>query len=99
MTSPATRSRWVIHLPITVLDLFRARIFARTAARLLAHLSSCVELGEVTVSREDDQGVHHRVFCDRLLANGARCALPTEHTAPCDGRPHLRPYGYRRATP
>ncbi|MER5702536.1 hypothetical protein ABT023_11385 [Micromonospora sp. NPDC002296] len=79
--------RWVIHLPITAPDLLRARIFARTATRLLARLSRRVDLGEVTVSAEDDQGVRHRVFCDRLLPGGARCALPTDHAVPCSHRP------------
>jgi hypothetical protein len=78
--------RWVIHLPITAPDLLRARIFARTAARVLARLSARVEPGGVTVSAEDQQGVRHWVFCDRPLP-GARCALPTEHTAPCSRRP------------
>ncbi|WP_423791021.1 hypothetical protein [Micromonospora cathayae] len=75
--------RWVIHLPVVVPDLHRARIFARTAARALALLTSRIDAGEVTVSPEDAQGVRHRVFCDRRLAGGGRCALPTDHTAPC----------------
>lgn len=78
--------RWVIHLPITTPDLLRARIFARTAARVLARLSARVDPAEVTVSAEDQQGVHQRVFCDRLLPGGARCALPVDHTAPCSRR-------------
>ncbi|KXK60014.1 hypothetical protein AWW66_21100 [Micromonospora rosaria] len=82
--------RWVIHLPIGVPDLLRARVFARTATRLLLQLSRTVDVGEVTVSREDEQGVHHRVFCDRLLAGGGRCALPTEHRAPCTARRNQR---------
>lgn len=75
--------RWVIHLPITAPDLHRARIFARTAARVLARLSARVEPGGVTVSAEDQQNVRHWVFCDRLLPGGARCALPVDHTSPC----------------
>jgi hypothetical protein len=75
--------RWVIHLPITAPDLHRARIFARTAARVLARLSARVEPGGVTVSAEDQQGVRHWVFCDRQLPGGARCALPVDHSAPC----------------
>ncbi|MBM0225244.1 MULTISPECIES: hypothetical protein [Micromonospora] len=75
--------RWVIHLPITAPDLHRARIFARTAARVLARLSARVEPGGVTVSAEDQQNVRHWVFCDRLLPGGSRCALPVDHTSPC----------------
>ncbi|WP_433552432.1 hypothetical protein ACQP08_02475 [Micromonospora zamorensis] len=79
--------RWVIHLPITAPDLLRARIFARTAARVLVRLSARVEPGGVTVSAEDQQGVRHWVFCDRPLPGGARCALPVDHLAPCARRP------------
>ncbi|RZU72916.1 hypothetical protein EV384_1305 [Micromonospora kangleipakensis] len=80
--------RWVIHLPITAPDLLRARIFARTAARVLARLSARVEPGGVTVSAEDQQGVRHWVFCDRPLPDGrGRCALPVDHTARCAPRP------------
>ncbi|MCM0674001.1 hypothetical protein NCC78_04685 [Micromonospora phytophila] len=79
--------RWVIHLPVTAPDLLRARIFARTAARVLARLSTRVEPGGVTVSAEDQQGVRHWVFCDQRLPGDARCALPVDHTAPCSRRP------------
>ncbi|WP_433117243.1 hypothetical protein [Micromonospora sp. CA-246542] len=78
--------RWVIHLPVTAPDLFRARIFARTAARVLARLSARVEPGGVTVSAEDQQCVRHWVFCDQRLPGGGRCALPPDHTAPCSRR-------------
>ncbi|MGN9889665.1 hypothetical protein [Micromonospora sp. L31] len=78
--------RWVIHLPVTAPDLLRARILARTAARVLARLSTRVEPGGVTVSAEDQQGVRHWVFCDRRLPGGDRCALPADHTAPCSRR-------------
>ncbi|XTZ17014.1 hypothetical protein ACQSSU_06430 [Micromonospora echinospora] len=86
VTSPRNPGRWVIHLPIVVPDLTRARIFARTAARALAQVTGAVDAGEVTVSEEDAQGVRHRVFCDRLLPGGGRCALPTEHSVPCTSR-------------
>lgn len=76
--------RYVIHLPITAPDLPRARILARTAARALAMLA--VDARETTVSEEDNQGVHHRVFCDRLLDGGRRCVLRAEHETPCTSR-------------
>lgn len=78
--------RWVIHLPVTAPDLLRARIFARTAARVLARLNARVEPGGVTVSAEDQQNIRHWVFCDRQLAGGGRCALPVDHTVPCSRR-------------
>ncbi|MFC0005005.1 hypothetical protein [Micromonospora siamensis] len=80
-------ARWVIHLPVTAPDLHRARIFARTAARVLAQLSARVDPGGVTVSAEDYQGVRHWVFCDRPLPDGrGRCALPADHTTTCARR-------------
>ncbi|MFY1705602.1 MULTISPECIES: hypothetical protein [Micromonospora] len=91
--SGGPEDRWVIHLPVGVPDLLRARIFARTAARVLVRLSRAVDVGEVTVSREDEQGVHHRVFCDRRLPGGARCGLPTDHVAACTSRGNQRRYG------
>ncbi|QLD23243.1 hypothetical protein [Micromonospora carbonacea] len=92
-------SRWVVHVPIVVPDLLRARILARTAARVLAQLTRCVDVGEVTVSAEDEQRVHHRVFCDRRLAGGARCGLPSDHLAPCATRRNQRAYGRREWRP
>ncbi|SCL17041.1 DivIVA domain-containing protein [Micromonospora inyonensis] len=59
---------------------------ALTDARALTQVTGCVDAGEVTVSQEDAQGVRHRVFCDRLLPGGGRCALPTEHSVPCTAR-------------
>lgn len=76
--------RWIIHLPIVAPDLARARIMARTAARSLAFLG--VDAGETTVSEEDNQGVHHRVYCDRLLPDGRRCVLRAEHQTDCAPR-------------
>ncbi|WBB77886.1 hypothetical protein O7606_16610 [Micromonospora sp. WMMD882] len=84
--SAARNGRWVIHLPIVAPDLSRARVFARTAVRALALVTPSVDAGEVTVSEEDAQGVRHRVFCDRRLADGGRCALPTDHRVPCLAR-------------
>ncbi|MEV6816467.1 hypothetical protein [Micromonospora sp. NPDC051296] len=72
----------MIHLPFTAPDLLRARIFARTVARILARLSVGVEPGGVTVSIEDRQEVRHWVFCDRLLPGGRRCVLAVEHAHP-----------------
>ncbi|MEU6020944.1 hypothetical protein [Micromonospora sp. NPDC047134] len=77
----------MVHLPITAPDLVRARLLARTVARVLTRLSGRVEPGAVTVSAEDQQGVRHWVFCDRRLSGGGRCVLAAEHDAPCSTRP------------
>jgi len=77
-------NRYVIHVPVVATDLRHARILARTAARALSFLA--VDARETTVSEEDNQGVHHRVFCDRLLADGRRCALRAEHQSECAPR-------------
>jgi hypothetical protein len=89
----AGQSRFVIHLPVNAPDLARARILARTAVRSLAFLSE-LDAGETTVSEEDDQGVRHRIFCDRLLDGGRRCVLRAEHETPCAARVRrFRRYG------
>lgn len=81
-------SRWVIHLPVTAADLMRARILARTAARVLIRFGARVEPGGVTVSAEDQQDVRHWVFCNQLLPEGGgRCVLAVDHTSRCRPRP------------
>lgn len=82
-------NRYVIHLPIVTTDLSRARVLARTAARALVFL--CVDVQETTVSEADNDGLRHRVFCDRLLADGRRCGLRTGHEVPCTPRLRRRP--------
>ncbi|MGC1214855.1 MAG: hypothetical protein WA890_26800 [Micromonospora sp.] len=77
--------RYVIHVPVAAADLARAKILARTAARSLAFLTH-VDPGETTVSAEDNQGVRHRVFCDRRLDSGRRCVLRADHETPCTAR-------------
>jgi hypothetical protein len=70
--------RWVIHLPVTAPDLLRARIFARTTARVLARLSACVDPGSHGVGR----GRARRTPSGLLrpaAARRARCALPVDH--------------------
>jgi hypothetical protein len=74
--------RWVAHLPFTAVDLPAARRFAGTMARSLAFLAE-LDPGETTVSAEDDQGVRHRIFCDRRLPGGRRCVRPDEHSGQC----------------
>ena len=74
--------RFVVHVPFTAPDLTEARQFARTVTRSVAHLSE-VDAAEATVSAEDDQSVHSRLFCDRLLDGGRRCVLPADHEALC----------------
>ncbi|GIG86645.1 hypothetical protein [Plantactinospora endophytica] len=75
-------SRFVVHVPFTAPDRAEARQYARMLARVLGRLPE-VDPAEATVSPEDDQSVHSRLFCDRLLSGGHRCALRAEHEAPC----------------
>ncbi|MEU8085867.1 hypothetical protein AB0B57_19925 [Micromonospora sp. NPDC049101] len=77
--------RWVAHLPFTAADLPAAQQFAGTLARSLSFLSE-VDSGETTVSAEDAQGVHHRVFCDLPLDGGRRCVRRIEHDGDCTTR-------------
>ncbi|GAB3795142.1 hypothetical protein [Micromonospora zhanjiangensis] len=77
--------RYVIHLPASVTSLAHARILARTAVRALTFLAP-LDPGETTVSQEDEQDVRHRVYCDRLLDGGRRCALRAEHESVCAAR-------------
>ncbi|MGK5737567.1 hypothetical protein [Micromonospora sp. URMC 103] len=77
--------RYVIHLPVAAPDVARAKILGRTAGRALAFLAA-VDLGGITVSTEDNQGVRHWVFCDRRLDDGRRCVLRAEHVTPCTPR-------------
>ncbi|MFI6129782.1 hypothetical protein [Micromonospora sp. NPDC051141] len=77
--------RFVIHLPVRASDLARAKMLGRTAGRSLGFLAA-VELGGITVSAEDDQGVRHWVFCDRKLDGGRRCVLRADHVTACTTR-------------
>ncbi|HEY0700325.1 MAG TPA: hypothetical protein VGD43_21285 [Micromonospora sp.] len=75
----------MIHLPVVAGDLPTAVRLARLVARSVSFLPS-VDPGETTVSVEDDQGVRHRVFCDRRLPGGRRCVLRADHDGPCARR-------------
>lgn len=75
----------VIHLPVAVHSLDAATDLAAQLAESLAFLPE-LDTGEVTVSPEDAQYEHHRVFCDRLLPGGDRCARRQAHPGGCVGR-------------
>ena len=77
--------RFVIHLPVVVPDLDAARRMGRMVARSMSFLS-LVDPGETTVSHEDEQGVRHRVFCDRRMPTGRRCLLAAGHDGDCSRR-------------
>ncbi len=81
----ADRERYVVHLPMVASDLDAAKRLARVIARW-SRLLPQVDTGEITVSGEDEQGVHQRIFCDRLLPGGRRCLLRAEHDGPCTRR-------------
>lgn len=77
----------VIHLPVAVHSLDAATELAARLAESLAFLPE-LDTGEVTVSPEDAQYEHHRVFCDRLLPGGARCGRRQAHPGGCARRVH-----------
>ncbi|MER7164760.1 hypothetical protein ABT336_01605 [Micromonospora sp. NPDC000207] len=74
--------RFVVHLPVAAEDLDTARRYARVIGRAVSFLGN-VDRAETTVSYEDAQGVHHRVFCDRLLGSGRRCPRNADHHGDC----------------
>lgn len=74
--------RYVIHLPVVTATLGRAAFLARALANSVTFLPE-IDTGETTVSTEDQQGVHHRVFCDRLLDGGQRCVRSWQHPGRC----------------
>lgn len=74
--------RFVIHLPVVVGELAAAKRLAAALARSLTFMSE-IDAGETTVSEEDHQGVRHRVFCDRVLPDGRRCARRNDHDGGC----------------
>lgn len=78
----ADRERFVVRLPLLAHDLAGAQRLARVMGRTMRILPH-VDPGEITVSYEDEQGVHHRVFCDRFLGAGRRCLLPADHDDGC----------------
>lgn len=75
----------VIHLPVAVPTLDAATDLAARLAESLAFLPE-LDTGEVTVSAEDAQYEHHRVFCDRLLPGGGRCGRRQAHPGTCARR-------------
>ncbi|WDZ85624.1 hypothetical protein [Micromonospora cathayae] len=81
----AEPERFVIHLPVTAVDLTAAQRVARVVARWTGVLPQ-TDPGETTVSYEDQQGVRHRVFCDARLPGGRRCVLRATHDGPCTRR-------------
>jgi hypothetical protein len=74
--------RFVVHLPVVTADLAGAANLASALVRSLAFLPE-IDGAETTVSEEDNQGVRHRVFCDRLLPDRRRCALRHAHAGRC----------------
>jgi hypothetical protein len=78
-------NRYVIHLPVTATDLATAQRLARVLGRW-ARVIPAADPGELTVSPEDDQGAHHRVFCDARMPDGRRCLLRADHDGDCSRR-------------
>jgi hypothetical protein len=82
--SPGRRKnlRFVVHLPVTSTSLNAALKLARTLGRSITFLPD-VDAFEAEVFEEDNQGVRHQVFCNRLQARGRRCELKAEHSGDC----------------
>ncbi|WBB79085.1 hypothetical protein O7606_23335 [Micromonospora sp. WMMD882] len=80
------RQRFVAHLPVVAADLAAALRFARSVAQAVSFLAD-VDRAEATVSYEDEQGVRHRVYCDRPLDGGRRCPRPARHLGACAPHP------------
>lgn len=80
------RERFVVHLPVVATDLAGALRFARSITRAVSFLAD-VDRAEATVSAEDEQGVRHRVYCDRRLGGGRRCPQPARHPGDCGPAP------------
>ncbi|GAB3139142.1 hypothetical protein GCM10027290_07750 [Micromonospora sonneratiae] len=80
--APVDSARFVAHLPFTAADMSAALIFTRTLVRSLAFLDR-LDGGETTVSLEDEQGRHQRVFCDLLIDGGRRCDRRPGHEGAC----------------
>ena len=87
--APYESVRFVAHLPFTASDVSSALIFTRTLVRSLAFLDE-LDGGEATVSYEDEQDRHHRVFCDLLVTDGRRCERRAGHDGSCQPRGGLR---------
>jgi hypothetical protein len=80
-------ARWVIHLPTTLTSRTAAAGLAAALRDSLGHVTA-LDFGELTLSEEDNQGVHHRVYCDARLGAGRRCALRDGHDGPCRTADH-----------
>jgi hypothetical protein len=74
--------RFVIHLPVAVRDLDAAKQYARQLCASLAHLPE-IDAEQVTVSYEDSQHEHHRVFCGLPMQGGVPCFCEHGHPGAC----------------
>ncbi|NJP32044.1 hypothetical protein [Micromonospora thermarum] len=78
MTAP----RWIIHLPTTLTSLDGAVILATALRESLGHVTA-IDFGETTLSEEDRQFLHTRVWCDARLDGAGRCRRRNDHDGPC----------------
>ncbi|MFF5173955.1 hypothetical protein ACFY3U_15095 [Micromonospora sp. NPDC000089] len=79
---PVTDPHWIIHLPTTLTRIDEAGALAMALRRSLGHVLA-LDFGDTTLSEEDRQSVRTRVWCDRRLPAGGRCAQPHAHTGGC----------------
>ncbi|MEU6020563.1 hypothetical protein [Micromonospora sp. NPDC047134] len=74
--------RWVIHLPTTLTSLEQAVDLAVALRDSLGHVT-VIDFGETTLSEEDTQYLHTRVWCDARGGGPGRCRGRDEHDGPC----------------
>jgi hypothetical protein len=77
-----TEPRWVIHLPTTLTTHDEAVELTAALRDSLSHIT-VLDFGEATLTEEDNQRVHHRVYCDKLHRDGNRCRLRDRHDNSC----------------
>ncbi|MFK3981342.1 hypothetical protein ACI2K4_13310 [Micromonospora sp. NPDC050397] len=84
MTSTDGRlGRYVIHLPVTAVDLTGALALGRVLARSVGWLTQ-IDANGTELSEEDNQNVRHQLFCDRRLdGSSRRCGRAAGHGGGC----------------
>ncbi|PWU59454.1 hypothetical protein DLE60_16220 [Micromonospora globispora] len=77
-----TATRWVVHLPTTLTSRSAAAKLAVALRGSLSHVTA-IDFGETTLSEEDRQFLHTRIWCDAKLDGAGRCRRRNDHDGPC----------------